>query len=144
MGEQIVLKTGSIVFKKGLPGFDGLKNFDLVALEQAGFFNLSSSEEKEISLLLVDPYMYFPNYEVEIDDSVMSRLNIKDANDVLILSVVTLNNDVEKITINLRAPIIVNINTGDSEQIILSREDYLVRQSLVVKRGWFISASYFT
>ena len=79
--------------------------------------------------------MYFPNYEVEIDDSVMSRLNIKDANDVLILSVVTLNNDVEKITINLRAPIIVNINTGDSEQIILSREDYLVRQSLVVKRG---------
>lgn len=135
MGEQIVLKTGSIVFKKGLPGFDGLKSFDLVALEQEGFFNLSSSEEKEISLLLVDPYMYFPNYEVEIDDSVMSRLNIKDVNDVLILSVVTLNNDVEKITINLRAPIIVNINTGDSEQIILSREDYLVRQSLVVKRG---------
>lgn len=135
MGEQIVLKSGSILFEKGLPGFDGFKKFDLSALEQAGFFNLSSSEEKEISLLLVDPYIYFPNYEVEIDDSVMGRLNIKDANDVLILNVVTLNNDVEKITINLRAPIIVNINTGDSEQIILSREDYLVRQSLVVKRG---------
>lgn len=135
MGEQIVLKSGSVLFEKGLPGFDGFKKFDLSALEQTGFFNLSSSEEKEISLLLVDPYIYFPNYEVEIDDSVMGRLNIKDANDVLILNVVTLNNDVEKITINLRAPIIVNINTGDSEQIILSREDYLVRQSLVVKRG---------
>lgn len=135
MGEQIVLKTGNIVFEKGLPGFDGLKNFELEALEQVGFFNLSSSDEENISLLLVDPYMYFPNYEVEIDDSVMSRLNINDAKDVLILTVVTLNNDVEKITLNLRAPIIVNINTGDSEQIILNREDYLVRQTLVVKRG---------
>lgn len=132
----MVLKSGSLVFEKGLPGFDGYKNFNLVALEQTGFFNLSSSDEKEISLLLVDPYLYFPNYEVEIDDYIMNRLNIKDANDVLILSVVTLNNDVEKITINLRAPIIMNINTGDSEQIILSREDYLVRQSLVIKRGW--------
>ena len=135
MGEQIVLKTGNIVFEKGLPGFDGLKNFELEALEQVGFFNLSSSDEENISLLLVDPYMYFPNYEVEIDDSVMNRLNINDAKDVLILTVVTLNNDVEKITLNLRAPLIVNINTGDSEQIILSREDYLVRQTLVVKRG---------
>lgn len=135
MGEQIVLKTGNIVFEKGLPGFDGLKNFELEALEQVGFFNLSSSDEENISLLLVDPYMYFPNYEVEIDDSVMSRLNISDAKDVLILTVVTLNNDIEKITLNLRAPIIVNINTGDSEQIILNREDYLVRQTLVVKRG---------
>ena len=135
MGEQIVLKTGNIVFEKGLPGFDGLKNFELEALEQVGFFNLSSSDEENISLLLVDPYMYFPNYEVEIDDSIMNRLNINDAKDVLILTVVTLNNDVEKITLNLRAPIIVNINTGDSEQIILSREDYLVRQTLVVKRG---------
>ena len=134
MGEQIVLKNGSVVFEKGFPGFEGLKKFELTSLEQVGFFNLSSSEQEDISLLVVDPYIYFPNYEVEIDDSVMNRLNIKDANDVLILSVVTLNNDVEKITINLRAPIIVNINTGDSEQIILNREDYLVRQTLIVKR----------
>lgn len=135
MGEQVFLKTGSICFEKGLPGFDGLKEFDLVAMEQLGFFNLSASQDENISLLLVDPYMYFPNYEVEIDDAIMSRLNIKDANDVLILSVVTLNNDIEKVTLNLRAPIIVNINSGDAEQLILNREDYLVRQSLVVKRG---------
>lgn len=135
MGEQMVLKNGSVVFEKGLPGFDGLKDFELVALEQVGFFNLSSSEQQDISLLLIDPYIYFPNYEVEIDDSIMERLNIKDSSDVLILSVVTLNNDVEKITVNLRAPIILNLTTGKCEQVILDREDYLVRQSLVVKRG---------
>ncbi|BAK81041.1 flagellar assembly protein FliW [Candidatus Arthromitus sp. SFB-rat-Yit] len=135
MGEQMVLKNGSVVFEKGLPGFDGLKNFELVALEQVGFFNLSSSEQENISLLLIDPYIYFPNYEIEIDDSTTERLNIKDASDVLVLSVVTLNDDVEKITLNLRAPIIVNLTTGKCEQVILDREDYLVRQSLVVKRG---------
>ncbi len=135
MGEQMILKNGSVVFEKGLPGFDGLKDFEITALEQVGFFNLSSSEEQDISLLLIDPYIYFPNYEVEIDDSVMSRLGINDANDVLILSVVTLNNDVEKITVNLRAPIIVNLTNGRCEQVILDREDYLVRQTLVVKRG---------
>lgn len=135
MGEQMVLKNGSVVFEKGLPGFDGLKNFELVALEQVGFFNLSSSEQENISLLLIDPYIYFPNYEIEIDDNTTSRLGIKDASDVLVLSVVTLNDDVEKITVNLRAPIIVNLTTGKCEQVILDREDYLVRQSLVVKRG---------
>ncbi len=36
---------------------------------------------------------------------------------------------------NLRAPIIINLTTGKCEQVILDREDYLVRQSLVVKRG---------
>lgn len=135
MGEQMVLKNGSVVFEKGLPGFDGLKNFELVALEQVGFFNLSSSEQENISLLLIDPYIYFPNYEIEIDDNTTSRLGIKDPSDVLVLSVVTLNDDVEKITVNLRAPIIVNLTTGKCEQVILDREDYLVRQSLVVKRG---------
>ena len=135
MGEQMVLKNGSVVFEKGLPGFDGLKNFELVALEQVGFFNLSSSEQENISLLLIDPYIYFPNYEIEIDDNTTKRLGIKDATDVLVLSVVTLNDDVEKITVNLRAPIIINLTTGKCEQVILDREDYLVRQSLVVKRG---------
>lgn len=135
MGEQMVLKNGSVVFEKGLPGFDGLKNFELAALEQVGFFNLSSSEQENISLLLIDPYIYFPNYEIEIDDNTTKRLGIKDAIDVLVLSVVTLNDDVEKITVNLRAPIIINLTTGKCEQVILDREDYLVRQSLVVKRG---------
>lgn len=135
MGEQMILKTGSVVFEKGLPGFDGLKDFDIEALEQVGFFNLISSEQHDISLLLIDPYIYFPNYEVEIDDSVTQRLGISSENDVLILNVVTLNDDVEKITINLRAPIILNLNNGKCEQVILDREDYLVRQQLVVKRG---------
>ena len=135
MGEQMVLKNGSVVFEKGLPGFDGLKNFELAALEQVGFFNLSSSEQENISLLLIDPYIYFPNYEIEIDDNTTKRLGIKDATDVLVLSVVTLNDDVEKITVNLRAPIIINLTTGKCEQVILDREVYLVRQSLVVKRG---------
>ena len=135
MGEQMVLKNGSVVFEYGLPGFDGLKNFELAALEQVGFFNLSSSEQENISLLLIDPYIYFPNYEIEIDDNTTKRLGIKDATDVLVLSVVTLNDDVEKITVNLRAPIIINLTTGKCEQVILDREDYLVRQSLVVKRG---------
>ena len=63
MGEQVFLKTGSICFEKGLPGFDGLKEFDLIAMEQVGFFNLSASEDENISLLLVDPYIYFPNYK---------------------------------------------------------------------------------
>ena len=135
MGEQMVLKNGSVVFEIGLPGFDGLKNCELAALEQVGFFNLSSSEQENISLLLIDPYIYFPNYEIEIDDNTTKRLGIKDATDVLVLSVVTLNDDVEKITVNLRAPIIINLTTGKCEQVILDREDYLVRQSLVVKRG---------
>ena len=135
MGEQMVLKNGSVVFEKGLPGFDGLKNFELAALEQVGFFNLSSSEQENISLLLIDPYIYFPNYEIEIDDNTTKRFGIKDATDVLVLSVLTLNDDVEKITVNLRAPIIINLTTGKCEQVILDREDYLVRQSLVVKRG---------
>lgn len=135
MGEQMILKNGSVVFEKGLPGFDGLKEFDIEALEQIGFFNLTSSEEQDISLLLIDPYIYFPNYEVEIDDSLIQRLGINSENDVLILNVVTLNDDVEKITINLRAPIIFNLTNGKCEQVILDREDYLVRQQLVVKRG---------
>ncbi len=60
----------------------------------------------------------------------MSELNIKDNKDVLVVNTVTLNSKLENITINLKAPIVINTNDKIGEQLILDNVDYPIKYPL--------------
>jgi flagellar assembly factor FliW len=57
----------------------------------------------------------------------MKRLEINKNEDILVVNIVTLNSKLENITMNLRAPIIINIKEKLGEQIILNNEEYLIK-----------------
>jgi flagellar assembly factor FliW len=120
-----------MTFKKGIPGFDNLKKFILVPAEENSLFGiLQSIEDTDIGIVVVSPFNVCENYEFDIDDDKMSKLNIKDNKDVLVLNTVTLNSKLENITINLKAPIVINTNDNIGEQLILDNVDYPIKYPL--------------
>jgi Uncharacterized protein conserved in bacteria len=121
-------------FKKGLPGFEELKNFILFPVEDNDVFSiLHSVEDDSIGLVVVSPFYVVKDYEFKLDDEKISELKIESPEDVLVLNTVTLNSDVENMTVNLKAPIIINIKNKLGEQIILDNPNYSIRHSLFEK-----------
>lgn len=120
-----------IIFKKGIPGFDKLEKFILVPAEENSLFGiLQSIEDTDIGIVVVSPFNVCENYEFDIDDDKISELNIKDNKDVLVVNTVTLNSKLENITINLKAPIVINTNDNIGEQLILDNVDYPIKYPL--------------
>jgi flagellar assembly factor FliW len=120
-----------IVFKKGLPGFKELKSFIIFPLEGNEVFSvLHSIENVEIGLVLVSPFDIAENYEIKIPDAFLQELKIAVPEDVLVLTTVTLNSNVEEVTTNLKAPMIINIKEKLGEQLILDNDKYKIKEQL--------------
>ncbi|MGL4654604.1 MAG: flagellar assembly protein FliW [Sarcina sp.] len=121
-----------INFDKGLLGFEDLKNFIVREIEENKSFKLLHSlEDDKIAFVVINPFDFKSNYEIDIDEEVIEKLKIKNESDVMILNTVTLNNDPSKITTNLRAPIVINVLNKIAEQVILKTEEYKIKHSLM-------------
>lgn len=120
-----------IVFKKGLPGFKELKNFIIFPLESNETFSiLHSIEDVEVGLILVSPFTVTLDYEFKIPDTFIKELKIIKEEDVLVLTTVTLSSNIEDITTNLKAPMIINIKEKLGEQLILDNDKYKIKEQL--------------
>ncbi|MGH4121138.1 flagellar assembly protein FliW [Clostridium sp.] len=120
-----------IVFKKGLPGFKELKKFIIFPLKSNEAFSiLHSIENIAIGLVLVSPFTILIDYEFKIPETNLKELGIEIPEDVEVLTTVTLNSNIENMTTNLKAPIIINIKAKLGEQLILDNDKYKVKEPL--------------
>lgn len=125
-------KEDIIVFKKGLPGFEYLKKFIIFPVEENELFSiLHSIENKKVGLVVVSPFIIFKDYEFKLSDEKLKELKISSPDEVLVLNTVTLNSNVQHITANLKAPIIINIKEKLGEQIIIDNDKYKIKQPLL-------------
>lgn len=120
-----------ITFKKGLPGFEDLKKFIVVPFEDNDVFSiLISIEDIEVGIPVVSPFHVDETYEFKLSDEKINELSVNSPEDILVLNTVTLNSNVKNITINMKAPIIINIKGKIGEQIILDNEKYRIKEPL--------------
>jgi flagellar assembly factor FliW len=121
-----------LTFNKGILGFENLRRFILVDLEEYEPFKLFHSlEDDELGIIVTSPYEFFEEYNVKLSDDVIKHLEIKKPEDVIIVTTVTLNSDPKKITTNLQGPIIINSLNKLGEQIIIDNGRYKVKQPLM-------------
>lgn len=125
-------ETEVINFEKGLPGFEHLKKFILFQIQENEYFSiLHSVEDESIGLIVVSPFDFRTEYEINLDESLLEGLKIKSEQDVMVVNTVTLSSSVSNITVNLRAPIIINKNEKLGEQIILEDTKYAIKHPLM-------------
>ncbi|MBL4938010.1 flagellar assembly protein FliW [Clostridium sp. YIM B02515] len=123
-----------ITFKKGLPGFEELKRYILFPAEENELFNiLHSIENEELGLIVISPFELVKDYEFKLNDEKLKELKIISPEEVMVLNTVTLSSNIEHITTNLKAPIIINIKERLGEQIILDNEMYKIKHPLLKK-----------
>jgi flagellar assembly factor FliW len=128
---RVVEEMPVIEMIEAMPGFPDRTRFALVRLDEDGVLcSLKSVEDPDLRFLVVPPGVFFPDYTPEIDDATVEALQIKRAEDVLVLVVVNPGEQASTATANLLAPVVVNTVSRQATQVVLS-EDLPVRAPLV-------------
>ena len=121
-GELEVEDKEIIEFKTPILGFDNLTKFTIIRNGALGF--LQSLEDISVSFVVTNPYEYYSDYQIDIDDSEIEKLHINSQEDVMVLSIVTIPDSVDVLSINLISPIIINYQDKLGSQIVLSNPKY--------------------
>ncbi|KGP91401.1 flagellar assembly protein FliW [Pontibacillus chungwhensis BH030062] len=134
-GEVEVNRDDVILFPNGLPGFEQEQEFVVLPIDEAGIYqSLQSIKSEEISLVVVNPYVFFKAYEFFLDDKTLEALRIESPSEVAVFSVLTLREPFSDTTANLQAPIIVNTRNQKGKQLILTNTPYMTRH-LIAEGG---------
>jgi flagellar assembly factor FliW len=120
-----------ITMKSGILGFDHLKRY--IILMQAPknpLCWLQSLEDGALAFVVVDPCVIKPDYRPEIDKAHWAFLEISREQDIALLCIVTIRHQPFGVTVNLRAPLVINMDKRLGSQIILEDEQYPVRYDI--------------
>ena len=117
-----------IVFNDGIPGLEEYHNYVLLQFEDSyPIIWLQSVDEGGICLPVLDTFSVLSGYVFDIDDSDVKELGLSGPEDLHVVSVLVIPEDIQQMTANLAAPIIINTAIGKAKQIMLSGGDYNIR-----------------
>lgn len=121
----------SVRFVQPIPGFAGLTDFRLDGLDDTGvLFSLQSETEPAVSLLLLAPWQFFPDYAPEIGDEDAAMLGLRQPEDALLFVVLTPGETAATSTVNLLAPIVLSADEHLAMQVVLAGSDHPLRAPL--------------
>lgn len=125
-------ESAIVNFNDGLPGFEKLKRFAVLdKVDNEVPFNwLQSIDDTDIAFVIIDPFFVMKEYEIDVDDEEVDDLEISDLKDVLVYAIVVVPKEVKEMTVNLKAPIIINVNNKRGKQVVLHKSDYDVRYKI--------------
>ena len=130
-----------IEFPWGLPGFPTLRNWLPLNIDSQGsFIWLQSLDDKSVALPAIDPWMVFEDYDPKLPAYAFTSLEIREAGDFATLCVVVVTTNAAEMTINLMAPIVVNLRTHKGRQIMLDGSSYSAREPVPRKAAAKIPA----
>jgi len=130
-GEVPVEPSQLVTFPQGLIGFSftGPARFALLPCEQsASFYWLQSADEPDVAFLVVDPGLFFKDYQVQIREETQQDLELADAKDGQCL--VICNRVGDWLTGNLLGPLVINTRTRVGQQVVLTEKKWTCRQPL--------------
>jgi len=117
---------------EGLYGFEHAKRFCLIDHDgKVSFRWLQCVDAPDLAFLVINPYDFFANYEVELDDEEADAIELRVPEDAVILSLVTLGRSAADATANLVGPIILNAKNRKAKQVVLANQAYTTRHRLL-------------
>lgn len=124
-------ETDVIEFPWGLPGFSNHRRWLLLTLEtQPGYIWLQSLDDSKVAIPTAEPSMIFEHYEPKLPAYCFVALDIENADDFALLGVVVVTENAEEMTMNLMAPIVVNMKARKARQVMLENSNYSVREPI--------------
>ena len=94
-------------------------------------FSPNKSRESEISFVTTNPFEIYSDYEVDLNDETIKELEVKRPEDVVILTIITLGRTLESSTMNLKAPLVINIKNNLGKQYIMQNSKYETKHPLI-------------
>ena len=108
-------------FQSGLPGLEDCREWALLADASNDALGwLQSTNQGDIALAVVSPRRFVPHYQVRIPRSELTPLSISDIRQAQVVVVVGQNGT--GLTLNLKAPIVINLEARTGRQVVASGE----------------------
>lgn len=120
----------TIRFPEGIPGFNEIREWELVALSGFEPFHwLCATEKKDLKLMVVEPHLVVVGYTPALSRADQHRLGLSAESPPLMLTIVTLWDD-SSVTVNLKAPLVINVRSMQGAQLVLDGQDWPMRHLL--------------
>lgn len=134
--DEVEIDEGKLIyFDDGIPGFEDKHKFTLIAgegMEDLHF--LQSTEDPNVCFMLMYPSLLIGEYDIEITDDVVRKLDIKVPEDVGVYTIMNMGDDLKNSTANLKAPILVNFKNHKGIQGILEDTKYAMREYVFARK----------
>lgn len=129
-GEITIEEDKIIHFPGGIIGFPDLTEFTMLHDEEGGVSAihwLQSIQEPAFAMPVMDPLIVKADYNPEVDDELLKPLGELNPEETLVLVTLTVPQDLTKMTVNLRGPIIINSGNRKACQAIIEGDEYKVK-----------------
>jgi flagellar assembly factor FliW len=129
-GEIEISEKDIFHFEHGIPGFLDEKQFVLLPLEDTPFVILQSVKTPALGFAMIDPFVYFPDYDIELDEQTVTQLELSSEKEVIVYVILTVADPFDNTTANLQAPIVLNYEKKLGKQVILTNTPYKTKHRL--------------
>lgn len=133
-GEIEVAEDSVLQFVSAILGFQEETQYVLIPqVEESPFQYIQSMRDPNLTFVLADPFLFCADYEFNIEERWLQKLDLHSQEDVDI-RVITTVRSASDISINLKAPIIINKRNKEAIQIVLDNTEYSTRYSLLTEQ----------
>lgn len=103
-------------------GLVGLPNYhSFVFIEKEGvapFRYLICEDDSSFFVLVIDPRLVSPEYQLEMERSELAGLNLKSGDETSIFVIASFNDNPKDTTLNFKGPIVFNLSQKRLQQVI--------------------------
>jgi len=106
-----------LFFRNGLLGFEDCRHWVLLAdADNAAVAWLQSMQHADIAMPVVSPRRFVADYQVRLETTDVDALQLTSVEQAYVLGVVS--RDEETLTLNLRAPLVINLDRRIGCQVV--------------------------
>lgn len=123
-----------IQFPEGLLGFNELRRFVLLDDPSDEIFAwLQSCEEPGIAFPLLEPELFTTGYNISLTKHDLEVLKLASKEGTRAFAIITIPNDPTQMTANLKAPIVINVQSRVARQCVLQDNSLAIREPIFTR-----------
>jgi flagellar assembly factor FliW len=131
-GQIEILEEDVLSIPEGLIGFPDLNKFVLLDHDENSPFKwLQCISDPDMAFVVISPLTFKPDYVVEVGEEEIGSLGITKPEEAVISVIVTVPSDPKKMSANLKAPLIFNIQNKIGKQIVLKDLQYNTKHFII-------------
>ncbi|WP_418791021.1 flagellar assembly protein FliW [Phosphitispora sp. TUW77] len=134
-GDLSIEEQDIITMGGGLLGFEDYTKYVLLDHDDKSPYKwLQSLENPELAFVVMEPFVFFPDYQFELSQNDIKELEVAKTEDVAVLVILVIPENPREMTANIKAPLVINMHKMKGKQVVLNNEAYPVKLYLFQKK----------
>ncbi len=130
---EISFEEKDILFlPKGILGFSQLSKYVIIEKSEYDPFKwFQSVEDPDVTFVMVDPTLFFPNYKLEVNEKELEELNFQQMKELDTYVIVTVLPDLSQSSADLLGPLVINSKKRIAKQVVMPDSPYTTKHYIL-------------